>query len=76
MSVPSSGAEMENLKSRLPAVFAVLFIIIASAFVLFPSIKSSVKWLFSESGQSRVEKPAGTVGKPFFSPSGEPALTG
>lgn len=67
---------MQNLKSRLPAVFAVLFIIIASAFILFPSIKSSVKWLFSESGQYRVEYTAGTVGKMFFCPSGECAITG
>ena len=76
MSVPSSGAEMENLKSRLPAVFAVLFIIIASAFVLFPSIKSSVKWLFSESGEYRVEYTAGTVGRMFFCPGGDCVITG
>ena len=67
---------MQNLKSRLPSLFAVLFIIIASVFILFPSIKSSVKWLFSESGEYRVEYAAGTVGKMFFCPGGECAITG
>ena len=67
---------MQNLKSRLPALFAVLFIIIASVFILFPSIKSSVEWLFSECGEYRVEYAAGTVGKMFFCPGGECAITG